>query len=510
MTQSRTRNAIVNSIIGMVSSIVTVLLNFAVRVILVRQMGEEINGLHNLFQGIINAMAIIEMGFATAVVILLYKPIKEGDKERTTLLMLYYKRVYRLLAAIFAMLCLIVNVFFIDNLVTSSIDLNVVRMYFALFSLTFILNYLTYYKRSILYAEQKNRISSGVNAGCEMLFRSLQIISVLVWHSYYIFLLLMIAERVASNLICNAYVDKYHPYLNVTKGMSIPREIKQSVMAKVKPLFVNQTATSLHQSSKSILVGLLLGNISNVGIFGNYQLMVSTAQLLFSQIGGAFTSGFGNLAVENDKGNMFTAYKNTSFILNSVAIVLATMFVCCVQPFIELAFGPQYLLGLSSVLILAAEMLVFLFCVPVVSIQNAMGLHDMDKYYMVLQAVSAILLAYIGGSYWSMNGILMGVLIPYVLVTLFHKGRIMFAYVFNKDWLAYYRFIGTDILKAGLSVLMALYACSLFSIDNLMLSLIANAALAFVLSLALLCITSFCNPSYGYSVSLVKKMIGRR
>ena len=43
-----------NSMFGVVASIVVTVLNFVVRVVLVRELGEEINGLHNLFQSIIN------------------------------------------------------------------------------------------------------------------------------------------------------------------------------------------------------------------------------------------------------------------------------------------------------------------------------------------------------------------------------------------------------------------------------------------------------------------------
>lgn len=505
--KSRTSNAIINSVIGILSAVVTVFLNFAVRIILVRQMGEEINGLHNLFQSIINAMAIIEMGFSTAVVILLYKPIKEGDKERTTSIMFFYKRVYQYIAGIFAVMCLIVNVFFIDDLVTSSIGLNIVRMYFFLFSLTFILNYLTYYKRSILFAEQKNRISTGVNAGCELLFRSLQIVSILVWHNYFIFLFLMIAEKLASNMICNAYVNKYHPYINNTKDVIVSTEIKEAVVAKVKPLFVNQTATSVHQSSKSILVGLLLGNISIVGIFGNYQLIVSTAQLLFSQFGAAFTSGFGNLAVDGNKDGMFHVYRKTVFLLDSIAIIFSVLFVCCIQTFIELAFGAQFLLDSSSVLILMSEMFLFLLSVPVISVQNAMGFHNLDQKHTVAQALFAILLAYIGGKYWGMDGILLGVLVPYTLVTVIHKGIVIYQIAFGKPALDYIKLLIIEFVKATLCVSLSLYVCEFIEIKNLYISLFIKAFVAFIVAIILLLVISIRSRYLKETLPLIFKNI---
>lgn len=77
--KSRTYNSITNSIWGMLSALVTVALNFAVRIFIVRALGEEINGLHNLFQNTINVMALMETGVSSAMVIHLYEPVKNKD-----------------------------------------------------------------------------------------------------------------------------------------------------------------------------------------------------------------------------------------------------------------------------------------------------------------------------------------------------------------------------------------------------------------------------------------------
>lgn len=60
-TRSRTYNSISNSIYGILCSTVTVFLNFFVRIVLVRELGEEINGLHNLFQSITSVMLLMEI-----------------------------------------------------------------------------------------------------------------------------------------------------------------------------------------------------------------------------------------------------------------------------------------------------------------------------------------------------------------------------------------------------------------------------------------------------------------
>ena len=182
--KSRTYNSIVNSVFGIVASFITVALNFAVRVVLVRQLGEEINGINSLFQSITSFMALMEMGVSTAMIIHLYEPVKNEDRNAISGIMNFYKEVYCYVAVAFLVVGIIIDFFFLDKLITTTVPLSRVRIFFILFIATFVLNYLTYYKRSILFAEQKNRISTGVTAATEIVFRGLQIVTLIVFHNY--------------------------------------------------------------------------------------------------------------------------------------------------------------------------------------------------------------------------------------------------------------------------------------------------------------------------------------
>ena len=150
--QSRTYNSISNSIWGMVSAIITVILNFAVRIIIVKALGEEINGLHNLFQNTINVMALMETGISSAMIIHLYAPIKNDDKELIKKLISFYRRIYLYIAFAFFSLGVFVDLFVIEHIISTTISIKAVHIYFILFVLSFVSNYLFYYKRSILFA----------------------------------------------------------------------------------------------------------------------------------------------------------------------------------------------------------------------------------------------------------------------------------------------------------------------------------------------------------------------
>lgn len=505
--QSRTFNSIMNSIYGIAASFVTVVLNFVVRVVLVHQLGEEINGLHNLFQNVANVMVLMELGISSAMVIHLYEPIKNKDTKMICGIMAFYKKVYSIIAVIFTVMSLVITFVLIENIVTTTISINLVKLYFLIFSFSFTINYLTYYKRSLLFAEQKNRVSMCVTAVCEVVFRSAQIVLLVCFHKYIIFLVLTIAEKLISNVICSIYVNKQHPYLKNTKQNELSKQKRNAIFDTVKPLVVNQVANTVQQSSKSIIISALLGNISIVGYYGNYQLVMSVAELVYSQFGGAFTSSFGNLAVDGDKHRMKKAYKKSAFVMNWIACIVCAGFLCCVQDFIALVFGNGFVLDIGIVIILMLNLGIYLLNIPVISIQNAMGLHRIDAKYMVIQAVLAIALGFGFGKIWGMSGIFIGLLIPLVIFTFIRKGIVICNYAVNMSANEYVKYILYELFKLVLTSAVAFYVVSLYNINPSIISVLLKGITAVVIGVAITAVLEIKNPILYEILKLVKKVI---
>lgn len=506
---SRTYNSIWNSVVGIVSSLVTILLNFVVRIIIVKFLGEEINGIHNLFLSITNVVALIEAGFSSAMVIHLYKPIKVEDHDATKALMSFYKKIYAKIALIYTLICVFINIFGIQYLVKSSIPIRQLRIYFAIYTLITLFDYLTYHKTSMLYAEQKNRVRFAVATASQIVFRSLQIVFVIVLKEYCIFLVLLILEKVTTNIICGKYVDKRHNYIKGNNSIPLSGETKSSIYRTVKAIFVNNIASNVQVSAKSILISMF-NSVSVVGYFGNYNLVIATAQLLFSQFGSAFTSSFGNLAVEGDKEQMYQAYRKTAFILDLIAIIFCAGFICCIQTLILVFFGDKFLLNLSTVIILTIGMFIYLLNVPIISIQNALGLHNKDQIIMVVQAIAAVMLGLVFAKKSGVNGMLLGLLLPQFTCTLINKGVMIYKVVFHRSAVSFMRFLCYEIFK-GLFVISSSYFISSFIYTgSLFVDLVLKALVALVISFSLLLLLSFRTQYLKDTAAVIKNVMRRK
>lgn len=507
--QSRTYNTIANSFYGILASAITIVLNFVVRVVLVRQLGEEINGLNSLFLSITNVMLLMEMGIGSAMIIHLYEPVKQNDVLMIKGIMAFYRKVYRYVALIFSLLSLLVAFFLLEHLITTTLPMRRVRLYFILFSCSFTIDFLTYYKRSLLYAEQKNRISSLVTAGCEVVFRTLQIFVLLIYQEYALFIILLSIEKLSANLMSSYFVNKDFPYLKQHNTTILPKEKRQAIFATVKPLMVNQTANTVQQSSSSILISILLGSISIVGYFGNYLLISSVVMLAYSQLGGAFTTSFGNLATENDTWRMQMVYKKSAFILDWIACFCCSAFMVCASDFIHVVFGANFVLDAGSVFLIVLNMLVYLINIPVISVQNAMGLHRYDARNMVFQALSAIVLGYGLGLLWGMHGILLGTLLSIVAFTLLAKGVIIGQVAMGFERSDYLKFMGGEVIKILLVTASSFVLCIMISLPSSIWSIVIYFVIAALLSVTIPALLSFKTYEFKETMHMLKSMINK-
>lgn len=509
--RSHTFNSIVNSLTGVFSSAITIILNFVVRVIIVRELGEEINGLHSLFQSIASVMTLMELGISSAMVIHLYEPVKNNDEKLVKGIMSFYRQLYARLSGVFILVSVLIDFFVIKYLVQSTVPLKTIQIYFLVFAMSYSLHYLTYYKRSLLYADQKNRVSIAITTVCELLFRSAQILILVLYQNYLVFLIILILEKISINVFCGLYVDKYYPYLVRMKSTELAIENKQSIFNTIKPLMVNQVSSTVQQSAKSVLISLLLGNISVVGYFANYQLITNAIQLVYTQFGGAFTASFGHLSVSGNKSQMRHAYLKTAFVLNLLTCVFSSGYAVCVQDFIQVVFGDNFVLPYTYVIILTVEMAAYLLSVPIVSMQNSLGIHKLDAKWMIFQAVFAVSLGYGLGSVFGMTGILIGVTSPLIICTLLHKGMLICENAVDISRTQYIKFVFKEITKVFIAVSISLLVCESLPLNISVGSFILKGTIGIVLGFIVPCILEFKNELlhelYNDIVRLIKRLL---
>lgn len=505
---SRTYNSIVNSLIGIIAAVLNILLNFGVRIVIVHTLGEEINGIHSLLQNILNILTLVETSMTTAMIIHLYEPIKSNDTALLGRILGLYKKIYYLLAIVLLFSGSIIS-FFIDDLITTTIDIFHIRIYFGVFILNVVVNYITYSHRIILFASQKNRVSTLATLISELLFRGLATVLSVIYHNYLLFLFCFMGEKILGNYLCKCYVKKKYAGIVCSIYVESDEILKNKIILTVKPLIVTRIAEVLQNSSQSILISILLGNIAVVGYYGNYVLVTGAVGLIYSQLGAAFTSSFGNLATEGNCERMYKAYRKADFIMSSLASIIFSGFVVCIQDFISLTFGNTFLLSDISVVIIATSMFITLINIPIISIQNATGTHNEDAHNMLIQALLSVVLGYVGGKLWDMEGLLLGSLLPVFFFTTIVKGIKIYNVLFKEKICKYFISVFTYMLSGVLICLITISMTRLIDFDVIILNIFCKGIMTVFVSVVVLSITMFKSEYFKTILMMILKKYKR-
>lgn len=504
--KSRTVNTAINSFVGMLSYAFVMAATLATRVAFARYLGNELLGVNSLYTSILQVLQISELGISNAIIVFLYGPIKNSDKETIKSLISLYKRVYLLFSLFLFILGCLVDLFIIPHIVkVNSTSMPDIQIYFLLYLIGIVCSYLFAHNKSVIYAEQRNGVISWANAIQKCLVGIFQVLAVFLYKNYFLFLILLIVGNIAENLFCHFWVLKRHPYLLDKNVNPLSPEDKQNIINLIKPVFVVKIADKVLNQSDSIIVNSFI-DIITLGMYANYHTIFNAVLGLFSPIGAALTSSYGNLSIGASPSEKFRGYKKSYDLLHFVSVLFCSFFLAYIQDFIAIAYGDEFLLSDS----LCVWMTIYLYVTSVKTIyysyQNAMGLHKLDQKQMLLQVpvniIASIALVFILG----IDGVVIGSIIALVLCSICFKGMYLYKFSFNENTSLYYIKTIKDSLLAAV-ILFITYFCSKIYIANSIISfLIKVIIMSIVICIYAVAILAFSKDFRTVLNVLYKKM----
>lgn len=212
MKLDRTKNAIRNFFWGIINRVITLLLPFIARTIIINSLGAEYLGLNNLFTSILNVLSLAELGVGTALVYAMYKPIAEENKEQICALLKLYRTCYRFIGGVI-LLAGLTLVPFLPKLVHGSLPsgINLYVLYSIFLSNTVLSYFLFAYKQSLLQAHQRTDICSNVGSIINISMNIIQIVVLLRFRNYYLYILLKPVFTVITNIVIAHVTTRMYP-----------------------------------------------------------------------------------------------------------------------------------------------------------------------------------------------------------------------------------------------------------------------------------------------------------
>ena len=375
---NRLGNVIRGVATGVINKFVAIIFPLLIRMVFVKTIGIKYLGLNGLFGSILGVLGITELGVSSAIVYSLYRPLADNDITRVNALLKLLRKIYNYVGIIICVISLAL-VPFLHYLVadTSEVDINL-RVLYLVFLFNTVIGYFLYsYKVSLLIALQRTDINNIVSTVILLAEYVLQVFVLIMIGNYYIFVIIMPVATICNNLIVSYYVNKQYPQYHC-EGKLERSEVKE-IFKKVGALAGNKINGTLVNSADNLVLSAFLG-VTVVALYQNYYTVIGALVAFMALLFDSLRPSIGNSLVTENTEKNYKDYNSITMIVAWIAGWCSICLLCLFQSFISFYYGKDYLLNLSTVILLAFYFYIWKILDVQVLYRDAAGLWWTDRF----------------------------------------------------------------------------------------------------------------------------------
>lgn len=502
----RTKNSARNLIWGMVNKGVSLLLPFLIRAIIINVLGKEYLGLNNLFTSILHVLNLAELGIGSAMVYSMYKPIAEGDGDSICSLLALYKTVYRIIGLIVFGIG-VVLIPFLPFLIKGGVEGIDITVLYMIFLVDTVLSYLLFaFKNSLLMAHQRTDVSSNIGTVVHLLLNLTQVILLLIFKDYYIYIIVKPLFTVVNNLFVNWATNRMYPEYQ-PKG-AVSKEKQREIFGRVKALVGHKIGTTVVTSADSLVISAFLG-LGILAIYSNYYYIIFFIVSLTSIFFNGMLAGIGNSLVVETREKNYALFENINFVLSWLVAWCSVCLLCLFQPFMELWMGKDMLLSTSSLICMVIYYYSWQFRTTGLYFKDAAGMWQADFWkpyvsalFNIIVNISLVLLIGINGVFISTIVCMIGINFPW-------ETHVLFRDLFKRSPAKY---VGQELINLGKAMIMCASTyglCMLLPWQHGIVCLALRFALCLVVPNLIFLLFSFRMKEFSYAMGKIKQILKR-
>lgn len=502
--RSRTENSIINSAMSIVTQVLTVVLNFAVKTVFIKMLNDEYLGVNGLFTNIITMLSLADLGIGIAIPYSLYKPLAKKDEHKINVLMNFYKKVYTIIGIAVLLIGLSLTPFL--GLIIKDIPKNVphLSLIYILFVIHSASSYFFVYKKFLIDSDQKGYITSRIIFTFSTLLSIIQIILLVTTKNYILFLLSSIILVIIQNIYISSKANKLYPFIKNKTDEKLEKEDMEGIKKNVSSLFIYKVGTVIMNGTDNIIISKFIGLII-VGFYSNYVLIINSITTVLNQIFNAITSSIGNLVVTTNKKRSKEVYDNLNFANFWIYALFGVCIIVLINPFINIWIGKKYVMGFSIVFLLVLNFYVLGMQSVTNSFRNAYGLFWIAKYRPIIMVIINIVISVVLVQLIGIEGVLIGTLISRLVTTAWLDPYIVHKYGFEISPKSYYiDYLKYLVIFIAISIILN-YFVSMVAINNIFI-LILIAILVVISVNVILVLLFFKTSEFNYFYDKIKKI----
>lgn len=433
----RTKNSIKNISVGLLSQMIITFLGFISRKVFLDNLGSEYLGINGLMSNVLSMLGLVESGIGVSIVYNLYKPLAENDEKAVISLVQLYKKAYEVLAIIVFLLSLIIYPIML-RLMNKNINSSYITIVYFIFVFKNMLSYLYAHKWSLINADQKGYVLTGINIVFNTVTLLARIAILNFTKSYILYLIIEIILLLIQNIFNGSIVNKRYPYIKTFKKYEVEYEVKNNIKKNVKALFLHNIGSYCVNGTDNILISTFV-NLKTVGLYSNYTMIIAQVTSLLTPILNGINASIGNLIATENKEKNFEIF-NVTYFVNFWLYSFNTIFLFnLLEPFLTWWLGDGYLIDRMTFVIVLVNFYISGMRSSISTFKNKAGIFAQDKYVPLIESVINLGTSILLAKYFGLVGIFIGTTISTLCTVFWNVPRLVYKNVFNKPLKNYFK-----------------------------------------------------------------------
>ena len=441
---SRKSNIVKSSAVSLAASVVNFLLGFVYRTVFIWILGAAYLGISGLFGSILSLLSLAELGITTCVVYRFYKPISVNDARKVGQLMVFFKWVYRIIAAaIFVVGMALVP--FLDCFIadTSEVPADIdITLVYVLFLLGSVSTYLYSYRLTLLGADQRGYTNSAVQLGISFAKYIVQFAVLCATRSFTLTLASSIIVTLIANVGFSVWVTRQYEDVFKVKEM-LPKEERRQIYSDIFAASCHKIGAVVLSATDNVVLSSFIG-IVVVGLYSNYVLLMDCVRTLLQAVFTSFIGSIGNAhSTLSDKENYDLYRRLLFFALWAVGVSCLCIYVL-INDFISLWLGTDYLLDAAVVVALCVYFFMAMSRPVTGSFTSGTGLFVKDKARPFIEAGINVVASIALAINFGIAGVVWGTIASFAVTVFWREPYIIHKYEFHEStkgyWLRYTEF----------------------------------------------------------------------
>ncbi len=431
---SRTKNSSLNLVTTFGQQLLNIALRFVARTVFVYTLGKSYLGINGLFADILSMLSLAELGFDTAIGYKLYKPLVEHDERAIRMYLNFFKQVYRIVGGVIflsgVLLIPALPILIRDYGRLAELGINAVLIY-VIYLTQSVSSYLFFAYRSVIVrADQKSYLLNLVRCVIDIFLSLTQIIILLVWHDYILYIAALIGFNILQNLIFAWLAAKKYPRYFIKEEARLPRQEIREILKDCLALFVFKVDNVIVKATDSLVLSSVKG-LAVVGEYSNYLMLYSSLKNILIKLFEAFKDSMGNLFVEEGLQRKYAFFETTNFITMILYGTAGSGLAIVSNELIDCWLGPDYVISQPLPVLIGIELLFIGIKTNLNQTRNISGVFRQMWYRPVIGIVINLMVSIAGALAWGINGVVIGTIMSLIFANFTVDPAVIHKYSFE-------------------------------------------------------------------------------